>query len=150
MKSILDIPPLWLAVAIIVAWAQARFAPAGLSIASGATDLMSGLMIGGGAILILMAALEFRKSRTTIIPHQQPSTLITSGIFARTRNPIYLGDALILTGFILRFDAVLSLILIPIFVWWIERHFIVPEEDRLRRMFRLEFARYEQKVRRWV
>jgi len=43
-----------------------------------------------------------------------------------------------------------NLALIPIFVWVIERRFILGEEDRLRRKFRHEFARYENKVRRWV
>lgn len=150
MKNILDTPPVWLILAIIVAWAQARFAPRGLSLSSGVTDLISGLFIGGGLVLIVLAAIEFRKARTTIIPHQTPERLITSGIFSRSRNPIYLGDALILAGVILRFDAVLSLALVPIFIWWIERHFIIAEEDRMRRTFRAEFARYEQKVRRWI
>ena len=150
MKNMLDTPPLWLALAIALAWLQARFLPLGLSLASGATGLVSGLLIGGGLVLIALAAMEFRKARTTIIPHQVPERLITSGIFSRSRNPIYLGDALILAGVILRLDAVVSLVLIPLFVWWIERHFILPEEDRMRRVFRLEFARYEQKVRRWV
>jgi protein-S-isoprenylcysteine O-methyltransferase Ste14 len=150
MKNLFDLPPVWLVLAIFLAWLQARFLPLGLSLASGATGLVSGLLIGGGLVLIALAAMEFRKARTTIIPHQVPAWLITSGIFSRSRNPIYLGDALILAGVILRLDAVLALVLIPLFVWWIERHFILPEEDRMRRVFRLEFARYEQKVRRWV
>ncbi len=150
MKNILDTPPVWLILAMIVAWWQARFASFGLSLASNTTDLLSGVLIGGGIVLIALAAMEFRKARTTIMPHQIPGHLITKGIFSKSRNPIYLGDALILVGVILRFDAVLSLLLVPVFVWWIERHFIIPEEDRMRRVFRAEFARYEQKVRRWV
>lgn len=150
MKNILDTPPVWLILAMIVAWWQARFASFGLSLASNTTDLLSGLLIGGGIVLIALAAMEFRKARTTILPHQTPEQIITRGIFSKSRNPIYLGDALILAGVILRFDAVLSLALVPVFVWWIERHFIIPEEDRMRRVFRAEFARYEQKVRRWL
>ena len=150
MKNILDIPPVWLIIAILIAWCQGRFLPLGLSVDHPVTQMMGGLFVGAGVLLILAAALAFARARTTIIPHQMPANLITTGVFARTRNPIYLGDALILTGLILRFDAVPSLVLVPIFVWWIERHFIVPEEDRMRRAFRVEFARYEQKVRRWV
>jgi protein-S-isoprenylcysteine O-methyltransferase Ste14 len=45
---------------------------------------------------------------------------------------------------------VLSLPLLPLFVWIIERRFIVPEENGLRRKFRADFARYCQKTRRWV
>lgn len=150
MKNLFDIPPVWLVLAILVAWWQARLLPLGLTLEGAVTDALAGLMIGAGAILILAAALAFRRARTTILPHQTPAVLITTGVFARTRNPIYLADVLILTGFILRFDAVASLVLVPIFVWWIERHFIVPEENRMRRSFRADFAAYERKVRRWL
>jgi protein-S-isoprenylcysteine O-methyltransferase Ste14 len=37
-----------------------------------------------------------------------------------------------------------------VFFWWIERHFILAEEDRLRRKYRAEFARYCEKTRRWL
>ncbi|MDG2340140.1 MAG: isoprenylcysteine carboxylmethyltransferase family protein, partial [Paracoccaceae bacterium] len=60
-----------------------------------------------------------------------------------------LGDAMVLTGLILNWNAVLSLPLIPIFVLVIEKRFIIPEENRLRKRFRADFARYEQTVRRW-
>ncbi|MEL6808875.1 MAG: isoprenylcysteine carboxylmethyltransferase family protein [Pseudomonadota bacterium] len=150
LKDLIDIPPVWLVLAILIAWWQARLLPLGLSLEGAVTDALAGLLIGAGIVLIIAAALAFRRARTTIIPHQTPAALITTGVFARTRNPIYLADALILTGFILRFDAVASLVLVPIFVWWIERHFIVPEENRMRRTFRKDFAVYERKVRRWV
>jgi protein-S-isoprenylcysteine O-methyltransferase Ste14 len=150
MKKLIDIPPVWLILAIVAAWWQARLFPMGLSLDGAVTDALSGVLIGAGLILILAAALAFRRAQTTIIPHQTPTQLITTGVFARSRNPIYLGDALILTGLILRFDAVASLVLVPIFVWWIERHFIVPEEGRMRRTFRADFAAYERKVRRWM
>lgn len=150
MKNVLDIPPVWLVMALFLAWCQGRFLPMGMSVNTPVTQVMAGLLIGAGIILILAAVLEFFRAKTTVIPHQTPSHLITTGVYSRTRNPIYLGDALILTGLILRFDAVPSLVLVPAFVWWIERHFIVPEEDRMRSQFRVEFARYEQKVRRWL
>ncbi len=147
--KIIDIPPIWLLGAAIVAWLQSRFLPFGLSLDGWFTDLISGLLIGGGVVLAVLAVAEFRRHKTTVMPHQIPSSMIQTGIFKRSRNPIYLGDVLILAGLILRFDAVLSLVLVPIFVWLLERRFILPEEDRLRRTFRAEFARYEQKTRRW-
>ena len=97
-----------------------------------------------------LAAMEMRKQRTTIVPHKEADSLVTSGIFKRTRNPIYLGDAAILAGLALRWDAVLALVLVPIFIWIIEKRFIIPEENMLRRKFRADFAHYEQKSRRWV
>ncbi len=149
MKMI-DIPPVWLVVFLVIAWWQPRIYNAGLSLGGGVTDLLGGLLVGGGFILMALAIAEFRRHRTTMIPHEDASALVTSGIFKRTRNPIYLGDTMILAGFILYWDAVLALPLVPLFVWIVERRFIIPEENRLRRKFRADFARYEMKVRRWV
>ena len=146
----IDFPPVWLIGFALIAWLQGRMLPFGLSLKGAVTDLLSGLLIGAGIVLAIMAIVEFRRHRTTVIPHETPSSMVQSGIYKRSRNPIYLGDVLILAGLILRFDAVLSLVLIPVFVWVLERRFIVPEEDRLRRTFRADFARYERQTRRWI
>ncbi|MCG6557778.1 isoprenylcysteine carboxylmethyltransferase family protein [Ruegeria sp. 1NDH52C] len=146
----IDLPPIWLAAFIAVAWLQQRYFSLGLSLDSGLADLIAGLLIGGGVLLMLMAAVEFRRHRTTIIPHRAPSAMVQSGIYKRSRNPIYLGDVLVLAGVILHLDAVLSLVLVPVFAWLLEKRFIVPEENRLRRQFRADFARYAQKTRRWI
>ncbi|MEP5011001.1 methyltransferase, partial [Roseobacter sp.] len=116
----LDIPPVWLAAFLALSWSQARFLSFGLSMETGVTDLVAGLLIGAGLILIVLAASEMRRQKTTIIPHLEADRLVQSGIFSKSRNPIYLGDALILTGFILYWDAVLALVLVPTFVWVIE------------------------------
>lgn len=107
-------------------------------------------MIGAGLLLLVLAAMEMRRKRTTIIPHREADALVDTGVFSRSRNPIYLGDALILTGAILWMDAVLALVLVPLFIWIIERRFILPEEQALRRKFHTGFAKYCQKTRRWI
>lgn len=147
---LIDIPPVWLVGFAVLAWVQARVMPLGLSLDGAFTDLLSGMLIGGGIILAVMAVVEFRRHKTTVFPHETPSAMVQTGIYKRSRNPIYLGDVLILAGLILRFDAVLSLVLIPVFVWLLERRFIIPEEDRLRRTFRAAFAQYESNTRRWI
>lgn len=146
----IDIPPVWLLAALVLAWIQANHWPMGLSFGPVWADLLGGLLVGGGLVLMALAVYEMNRLRTTVIPHRDADVLVQSGIFSRSRNPIYLGDALVLTGLILYWDAVLALPLIPIFVWVIERRFIVPEENRLRRKFRADFARYAQKTRRWL
>lgn len=148
MKTI-DVPPVWLVAFLAVAWMQSSYWPA-LSFGGGWADFLGGLCVGGGVLLMALAFVQFRKHQTTVHPHGEPATLIQSGIYRRSRNPIYVADALILTGFVLRWDAVLSLPLIPIFVWVIEKRFILPEEKRLRRKFRVQYAAYERKVRRWL
>ena len=151
MLKYADIPPVWLLVFLGLAWVIGGssdhvpgWGTAELLPTLGAVCVVSGL------VLIAAAAREFRRARTTIIPHQTPERLITGGIFAWTRNPIYLGDALILTGAILYWAALPALVLVPAFVLWIDRHFIRAEEKRLRRAFGAQFDAYAQKVRRWL
>jgi protein-S-isoprenylcysteine O-methyltransferase Ste14 len=113
-------------------------------------QLLAGLLIGAGLVLMLLAVIEMRKFRTTVLPHMQAAHLVTSGIFKRTRNPIYLGDALLLAGFCLRWEAVLALPLVPLFVWVIERRFILAEEARLARKFGNAYGSYMRNTRRWI
>lgn len=146
----IDIPPVWLLLAIIATWSIAQLQPMSWALGGPVTELLGGLLIGGGIVLVLLAAAEMRKQRTTIIPHLEADKLVTSGIFKRSRNPIYLGDALILAGLALRWEVPVALLLVPLFMGTIAVRFIVPEENRLRRKFRADFARYCQKTRRWL
>lgn len=146
----LDIPPVWLAGFAVLAFWLGRVDPFALSLAHPVTDLLAAALIGAGLILMALAIWEMRRMRTTFVPHRDADALVTTGIFKRSRNPIYLGDTLVLAGLILRLDAVIALPLVPLFLWLIERQFVLPEEDRLRRRFRTDFARYTAQTRRWL
>lgn len=146
----IDLPPVWLMACLALAWKQPEIVPVALSFGPVWADLLGGLLVGAGVVLMALAVFEMRRYRTTVVPHLEADTLVTTGIFSRTRNPIYLGDSLVLAGLILYWDAVLALPLVPIFIWVIERRFVVPEETRLRRKFLAEFARYTQQTRRWL
>lgn len=146
----IDLPPIWLVGFCIAAWCQASYFDFGFSFGGAWADFVGGILVGGGVLLMALAIFEMRRMKTTVIPHQDADALVTSGIFKRSRNPIYLGDMLVLSGLILNWDAVLSLPLIPIFLWVIERRFVIPEENRLRSKFRADFARYMSKTRRWM
>lgn len=146
----IDIPPVWLLLAIVLTWWIAALQPMSWAIGGPVTDLLGGLLLGGGIVLMLLALAEMRRKRTTIVPHMDADHLVTSGIFKRSRNPIYLGDTLVLAGLALRWDAPVALLLVPLFMFTITERFIIPEENRLRIKFRAEFARYCQKTRRWV
>lgn len=140
---------MWLGVCAAIAWVQVRLAPLGPE-PSLLLRAVGGVLIALGLMLIGLAAYEMARARTTIIPHLDPSQLVQSGIFAWSRNPIYLADAVILVGLCLRWGAYLSLVLVPIFMMWISRHFIRAEEARLRKHFGEVFDAYTQKVRRWL
>lgn len=150
MFKYLDLPPLWLAAALGVVWCQKTYLDLGVGFGPVWADALGGVLVGAGGLLIVLAAYEMRKHRTTIIPHNAPDALVTTGIFRQTRNPIYLADSLILTGMIFYWDAVLSLPVIPVFMAWIAHHFIRAEEHRLRHHFPAEFTRYSARTRRWL
>ncbi len=145
-----DIPPVWLLLALVMTWVIADVQPLWLRMGGPLSDLLGGLLVGAGIVLILLAMAEMRKRQTTIIPHREADHLVTTGVFKRSRNPIYLGDALILAGLALRWDAPIALILVPLFMFTTTQRFILPEEDGLRRKFRAEFAHYCEKTRRWI
>ena len=144
MMKWIDLPPVWTIAALGLTWLMPITAP------WGPATLPGRIALGAAALLIAASLFEFMRARTTVIPREAPSALITTGIFRLSRNPIYLADVLILAGLVLRWDAVLSLALVPLLFWVLETRFVIPEENRLRRHFRADFARYAQKTRRWL
>ena len=108
------------------------------------TEIVGGLLLDG------MAAGLFRRRGTAVEPWKPSTVLIHEGPYRFSRNPIYLGDALVLAGLALRWETPIALLLVPLFMGTITQRFIVPEENRLRVKFRADFARYCQNTRRWV
>lgn len=143
----IDIPPSWLVLHIAAAWVLSLVSPQVFGSAGQA--LGQGLVLAG-LVLMGAAALQMVSARTTVIPRRNPSALVTGGLFAFSRNPIYLADAIILTGAILWLDAVLALPLVASFVWLIQTRFIRDEEARLTEAFGPEFDLWATRVRRWV
>ena len=99
---------------------------------------------------ILLAARSFRKNETTIIPDGQPSALMEGGLFAYSRNPIYLSMAVLLIGSGLAIGHIWALIVVPIFVLLVQQIWIVKEEENLEAAFGQIYRNYKMKVRRWL
>jgi len=96
------------------------------------------------------AALHFVLERTSLIPRERPDKLVTTGLYRVSRNPIYLADTAILLGLILIWDALPSLVLVPLFMKVIEWRFIRREEALIRAHFGAAFDAYCARVRRWL
>ena len=148
----LDIPPVWLALALWLAWGlrAPRLFPRGWRLANDIAEGLGWAFVAAGLALMAWAVLTMMRARTTPVPHMRPSALVTTGPFAWTRNPIYLGDAIVLLGAILIWSATFALPVLAAFVWWIDRRFVRAEEARLRAGFGTAFEDWARKVRRWV
>lgn len=144
----LDVPPLWLLLFIALARVQATRLPVG-RVEWWGLDLLSGLLVGGGLLLMLVAVVQLRQNQTTFVPHQHARHMVTNGVFSRSRNPIYLGDTMILLGLILYWSAWPSLLLVPLFMWLITDRFILEEEAWLREDFGPQWAAWSAGTRRW-
>ncbi|ARE41594.1 Putative protein-S-isoprenylcysteine methyltransferase [Rhodovulum sp. P5] len=144
----LELPPVWLAVFAALAWGQAQILP--MTVLGLFGDIAGYVLVGAGLVVSGYAALHFLLERTSLIPREKPDTLVTTGMYRFSRNPIYLADAAILTGLILIWDAIPSLILVPVFIKLIEWRFIHREEALIRDHFGEAFDAYCARVRRWI
>lgn len=140
-------PPTWALLCIALLWLQARFVP--LVAPLPATRHLGALFIVAGLGIIALAAWQFRRHATTIMPREVPTAMIDTGLYAYSRNPIYVADALILAGVALRWDLA-GLVLVPVFVWIITQRFIFGEEAGMRAQFGAGYAAYAARVKRWV
>lgn len=148
MKRIAGLPQAWFMLFLLAAWLIGLMLPRG--------GLPVGLRLAGGAVmaagfvLIAVAIRWMRRAGTTVMPGRVPDSLVTGGPFRLGRNPIYLGNAMILLGFGIWLDSPFALLLVPVFVWLITRLFILEEEARLRAAFGESFAAYCRRTRRWL
>ncbi|MDP4299390.1 methyltransferase family protein [Leptothrix discophora] len=152
--SFLDhrIPPP--AIGALVAWGMWGLAGQGPSLGL-APAWQSGLvatLVLSGLAFDVAGLLAFRASRTTINPMrpQRSTALVTGGVYRLTRNPMYVGMALLLTAWALHLGAWLALAGPVVFVLYITRFQIQPEERVLAGLFGDAFMRYAAQVRRWL
>ncbi len=107
------------------------------------------VLVAIGLAVFVLALVQFRRHRTTVLPRETPEAMIQSGIYRLSRNPIYLADAMILAGLALRWDAA-SLLLVPLFMAVIRVRFINGEEAMMRQRFGTTYDDYVARVRRWL
>jgi len=105
-----------------------------------------------GLLLALVGVLQFRRARTTVNPMSpaKASALVSSGIYRWSRNPMYLGMALLLLGVAAWGSTLAGYLLVLAFCWFLTRFQIIPEERALLAAFGQEFAQYMARVRRWI
>lgn len=142
-------PPLWFLIFALSAVALARLLPITFDLPLLAKPLAL-LLLSGGGVLALWAALLFKRHRTTVHPYAEASRLVTRGPYRVTRNPMYVGLLLTLVALGLWLQSLSALALVPLFVFVINRCNILPEERRLTDLFGDEYRVYRMHTRRWL
>ncbi len=113
--------------------------------------------IGIGLILIsgafdIWSILLFLKKHTTANPMKPENTtgLVTKGLYKITRNPMYVGLLVILTGYAIWLGSVSPFLVLPLYYFLITEMQIKPEEEILEQKFGQEYLNYKKRVRRWL
>ena len=105
-----------------------------------------------GVVLDLVALAHFLRAKTTVNPLRPDaaSALVIAGVFRFTRNPMYLGMAILLAAWAIYLANIAALAVLPLFVLYMNRFQIAPEERALEARFGAEYSRYRARVRRWL
>jgi protein-S-isoprenylcysteine O-methyltransferase Ste14 len=144
-------PPIVMIMVGLVMWLLTVTFPA-LALYSG-SHIWPAIVVALAGFSVGMAGIiAFRRANTTPDPRRPADTsvLVTSGVYRLTRNPMYLGVLLILIGWGLFLGNILAPICAFIFVPYIGRYQIQPEERLLEDKFGAAFTAYKAKVRRWI
>jgi protein-S-isoprenylcysteine O-methyltransferase Ste14 len=108
------------------------------------------VLIVAGFAIIFAAAERFRAAGTNIPPNLPTTALVTEGIYARTRNPFYLGSTLVYCGLAVAAGSLWAIVLMVPMLGVINVGVIAREERYLERKFGDAYRTYSERVRRWM
>ena len=110
-----------------------------------------GLMLAVTAVVIVFAAARrFRAAGTNIPPHLPTTALAVDGVYAHTRNPMYLAMTLLYAGLAIAAGSLWAIVLLALLLWVINAAVVAREEHYLERKFGDAYREYKTRVRRWV
>ncbi len=114
--------------------------------------LVATLIMFTGLGIDFLALAKFKQKQTTINPMkpEQSSELVVTGIYKFTRNPMYLGLLFILSACAMFFSNIATIIMLLVFVGYITKFQIIPEERIMQEKFKQSYEEYKLKVRRWI
>lgn len=144
-------PPIVAAAAALVMWLITVWVPTWALPFEGRAQVATALA-GIGIATVVIGVLQFHRARTTLTPLNPgaASALVVSGIYRYTRNPMYLGIAIVLLSWTIYLSHPLSVLGVVAFVAYIHCFQILPEERALRALFPGAFEAYARQVRRWI
>jgi len=118
--------------------------PAKIPIAAGAAAV--------GCVFAAAGILSFLRAGTTVNPTTpgKAASLVTTGVYGITRNPMYLSLLFVLAGWAVYLSNLAALVALPFFAAYLNRFQILPEERALATLFSSEFKAYCKRIRRWL
>jgi protein-S-isoprenylcysteine O-methyltransferase Ste14 len=143
-------PPLVYVGILLLGLALDRILPWSINLTEIGRYVGGGLLIVAAVALLLGASGRFRKAGTDVKPWKSTSAIVAEGVYALTRNPMYLGMALFYAGLALVFSSLGAFILLPLVLFIIQTQVIAREERYLEAKFGDEYRNYKTRVRRWI
>lgn len=105
-----------------------------------------------GIVVALAGVIQFSMRSTTVNPHRpgNTTTLVTNGVYRFTRNPMYLGLLLLLVAVVLKYGNILGVLIVALFILYMNRFQIIPEEQAMEEKFGEAYQTHKKNVRRWI
>lgn len=144
-------PPVLMAAVAALMWLAARVLPA-LNFALPAQGAIAVVLGIAGGLIASAAIVQFWRARTTPNPTKphDASRLVDVGVYRISRNPMYLGDLLLLGAWAVWLANLAAFLALPFFIAYLDRFQIAPEERVLQARFGAGYDAYRRSVRRWL
>ena len=143
-------PPAIILVVAVFMWLIAR-AVSSFHFDIPAHNWLAVVLVAAGFVTGLSGVVTFRHAKTTLNPLKpHASSLVTWGVYAISRNPMYLGGLIMLLGCAIFLSNALTFLFLPVYVLYINRFQIAPEERVLTSLFGQTYVAYQARTRRWL
>jgi protein-S-isoprenylcysteine O-methyltransferase Ste14 len=149
ISGVIAPPPLIFLAGLAVGFGLEALLP-GSSVPDALSWIVGGLLLLAGLVLLFFFEREFQRRKTPANPWRPTTAIATDGPYRLTRNPAYVGMALVYLGIALLSQALWVLVPLPFVLAIIDRGVIAREERYLERKFGDEYVGYKRGVRRWV
>lgn len=143
------LPPAFFLFTLLLQWGLHRWIPIAQVVPEG-WAILGTLPMAFGIGFMVAADRQFKKAATAINPFDEPSTLVVTGPFRVSRNPMYLAMVIVQIGAAVAWGTVSPFLVPPVLAWILARRFIAVEELAMARTFGDAYDAYKQRVRRWL
>lgn len=144
-------PPLVALIFAVAMWCLSLYTPT-IEVSSSAQSILIALLFLLGALFSVSGVVSFRMAKTTVNPLKPESStsLVISGVYTITRNPMYVGFVLFLLAWSAYLASFWAMGFALLYAIYIQRFQILPEERAMESLFAQEFIDYKSRVRRWL